>query len=299
MKKVLVTGYSGFIGHSVTNELLNRGYNVVGLYSTHKLPEQKNLTQIRLDLLNKSEVDTFFTNNHFENLIHMAWYLGPKCHIDNINMAWLEMSLCLLQSFYKTGGKKFLCNGTISEYDFSYGYLSENKTPLNNNSLHGKCKASLYSIASVFCQQNNIDFKWPRIFNLYGPYEKPNRLMPSVINSMLIGNDVRVSDCLKIQDYLHVFDVARGIVDIFESKVNGAVNVCSNNPIKLRKIVETIADITNFKGDILWGAIPSSFDDPFVVGSNKILTENIGWSQNISLEEGLSMASEWWRKFNV
>jgi len=299
MKKVLVTGYSGFIGHSVMSELLSRGYDVVGLYHTHKLPEQKNLKQVQLDLLNKSEVDIFFKNNHFENLIHMAWYLGPKCHVANINMSWLEVSLYLLKSFYESGGKKFLCNGTVSEYDFSYGYLSEEKTPLNNNSLHGKCKASLYSIASTFCAQNNIDFKWPRIFNLYGPYEKSNRLMPSVINSMLKGDDVKVSDCLKIQDYLHVFDVSRGIVDIFESEVRGSVNICSNTPVKLRTIVEAIAQITNFKGNILWGAIPNSFDDPFIVGNNKVLTENVGWKQQINLEEGLYMTSNWWRKFNV
>lgn len=299
MKKVLVTGYAGFIGHSVINELLSRGYNVTGLYHTNKLPEQKYFEQIQVDLLNKSEVDFFFKNKHFENLIHMAWYLGAKCHIENINVQWLSMSLYLLQKFYEIGGKKFLCNGTVSEYDFSFGYLSEEKTPLNNNSLHGKCKTSLYTIASAFCQQNNIDFKWPRIFNLYGPYEKPNRLMPSVINSMLKGDDVKVSDCLKIQDYLHVFDVSRGIVDIFESKVQGAVNICSSTPVQLRTIVETIALITNFKGNILWGAIPSSFDDPLVVGNNRILTEGIGWTQQISLEEGLNMATEWWGKFNV
>ena len=232
-KKILVTGYSGFIGKAVVNELIARGYNIVGIYNHNKLDDNVNLTQIQLDLFDFPKVQQFLALNKFEEIIHLAWYLGPKCHSENINLQWLYATQHLFYEFYKQGGSKILCNGTVSEYNFSYGYLSENITPLTNKSLHGTCKANLFNIMSAFCEQNSIDFKWARVFNLYGPYEKASRLMPSVINSMLRNEDVKVSDCLKIQDYLHVFDTATAIVDLFESRVNGAVNVCSCTPLKL------------------------------------------------------------------
>ena len=122
--------------------------------------------------------------------------------------------------------------------------------------------------------------------------------MPSVINSCLKGEDVKVSDCLKFQDYLHVEDTARGIVDVFESELQGAVNICSGQPVQLRTIVNKIAELTDFKGNILWGAVPAAFGDDVVVGNNTKL-KSIGWKPKYTLEEGLKSTINWWRTHNV
>jgi UDP-glucose 4-epimerase len=122
--------------------------------------------------------------------------------------------------------------------------------------------------------------------------------MPSVINSCLKGEDVKVSDCLKFQDYLHVEDTACGIVDVFESELQGAVNICSGQPVQLRTIVNKIAELTNFKGNILWGAVPAAFGDDVVVGNNTKL-KSIGWKPKYTLEEGLQSTINWWRTHNV
>ena len=119
--------------------------------------------------------------------------------------------------------------------------------------------------------------------------------MPSVINSCLNGEDVKVSDCLKFQDYLHVFDTANGIVEVFESELKGAVNICSGKPVQLRTVVEKIAEKTNFNGEILWGAIPAAFGDDVVVGNNDKL-KSIGWEQRYDLDEGLEMTINWWKE---
>ena len=97
---------------------------------------------------------------------------------------------------------------------------------------------------------------------------------------------------------LHVEDTARGIVDVFESNLEGAVNICSGQPVQLRTIVNKIAELTNFSGKILWGAIPAAFGDDLVVGNNAKL-KSIGWTPKYSLEEGLKMTIEWWRTHNV
>ncbi len=297
LSEILVTGHTGFIGSQVTAELLRRGYKVCGVSKERQLPPCNNLRQVNIDLLSVTQCEDFFKQNKFEKMIHLAWFVGAKCHIANVNMEWLQSSLFLLNNFYKNGGKVFQCNGTVSEYDFSYGYLTEGKTPLENLSLHGICKSALYKVASQFCKQNDMSFKWSRCFNLYGPNEKPQRLMPSVINACLNGEDVKVSDCLKFQDYLHVEDTARGIVDVFESDVEGAVNICSGKPVQLREIVNKIAELTDFKGNILWGAIPAAFGDEVVVGNNEKL-RSIGWQPKYTLEEGLKQTINWWKQHN-
>ena len=296
-KKVLITGGTGFIGRNVVAELIKSGYEVHSLVFPPFAPEQKGLVQYEMNLMDSNAVDKFLSEHHFENLIHLAWYVGKGCHIADQNIDWTIATLNLLTSFQKYGGKTFVGAGTISEYEYKFGYLLEDETPTSPGTLYGESKNSVYKIAKTFCKQHDMKFKWPRIFNLYGPNEKPQRLMPSVINSCLKGEDVKVSDCLKFQDYLHVEDTAKGIVEVFESDIQGAVNICSGKPVQLRYIVNKIAELTSFKGNILWGAIPAAFGDEVVVGNNDKL-KSIGWSPKYTLDEGLQQTINWWKENN-
>ena len=296
-KKVLVTGASGFIGKQLVKDLISKNYEVVGINFQHEIGlTHKNLQVITLDLLDYKAVNDFFANNRFDNLIHLAWYGDAKCHAHNINIEWVAASLNILKHFCETGGKKVLIAGSISEYDFEYGYFKEDLTPLVNKSLYGKSKAALYNLAKAYCEQNNIDFKWARIFNLYGQYERPQRLMPYVITSMIKGEDVKVSTCEKFQDYLHVEDVSAAIIKLYESNISGAVNICSGEPVRLKTIVEKIKNLTNFQGNILYGAIPCGFEDPLVVGDPAKLSQELNWKPEFSLDEGLKQCVEWWKE---
>ncbi len=294
-KKVLITGGTGFIGRNVVNELLIKGYEVHSLVFPPFAPEQKNLVQYEMNLMDEKVVSAFIKENNFENLIHLAWYVGKGCQTSEVNLDWVRVSLNLLQNFVANGGKRVLFTGSVSEYDYRYGYMTEDLTPLNNEYLYGKSKAALYNVAKEFCSRNNIDFKWARLFNVYGPNERDARLVPSVIKSMLNVESVKVSTCTKYQDYLHVEDMAGGIVALFESKVQNAVNICSGEPIKLRTIVEKIAEYTNFTGEILWGAVPTYFDEPLVVGNNSRLKNEVKFIPKYTLEEGLINTINWWK----
>lgn len=295
-KRVLVTGGTGFIGQNVVNELINRGYEVHSLVYPSFAPEQSGLVQYEMNLMDSVAVDKFLSEHNFENLIHLAWYVGNGWQTSDINLDWVSASLNLLKLFKKSGGQRLLYTGSVSEYDYRYGFMSEDMTPLNNEYLYGKSKAALYSLAKSYCETNDLDFKWARLFNVYGPNERSQRLMPSVIISCINGADVKVSECTKYQDYLHVEDLARGIVTLFESDVNGAVNICSGQPVQLRTIVEKIAQFTNFSGKILWGAVPTYFDEPVVVGNNSKLFDLLGFTPKYTLDEGLKQTIKWWKE---
>ena len=277
-------------------ELLRRGYEVNVVVHEGAVLEQPGVILHRLDLLDVASVEHLMEQHHFTHLLHLAWYVGTKCHIHNLNIDWLAASLQLIRSFARHGGMHVLGAGACTEYEYKYGLLREQETPTNPGTLYGNGKNALYHMARIFCAQNNIQFHWPRIFNLYGPHEKPNRLVPSVILSCLRGEDVRVSECINFLDYTHVADTARGIVDVFESGVSGAVNICSGQPVQLRTIVERIAELTSFKGDILWGAVPSAFDAPFVVGDNTTL-RSIGWIPQYHLTDGLQETINYWKQY--
>ena len=113
---------------------------------------------------------------------------------------------------------------------------------------------------------------------------------------MLKGEDVKVSDCLKFQDYLHVEDVSDALVKFFESSISDALNICSGEPVRLKTIVEKIKELTNYQGKILYGAIPSGFEEPIVVGDATKLSQELNWKPAFTLEEGLKQCIDWWKE---
>ena len=86
MKKILITGGTGFIGTQVVRELLKRGYEVHSLVYPPFASEQEHLIQHEMNLMNSEKVDTFLKENSFETLVHLAWYVGPKCQISELNI---------------------------------------------------------------------------------------------------------------------------------------------------------------------------------------------------------------------
>ena len=294
-KKILLTGASGFIGSHVLEELLKRGYRVHAVVHSGEIPPHSEVTVHRLDLLDSAAVESFMAEQKFTHLLHLAWYVGKKCQMNDLNVDWLVASLKLVHSFVQHGGEHFLGTGTCSEYEYKYGFMREDATPTNSGTLYGNAKNSLCRMAHIFCTQHNVHFQWTRIFNCYGPAENSKRLVSSTTISCLRGEDVRVSDCMNFLDYLHVGDTARGIVDVIESELTGAVNICSGRPVQLRAIVETIAKLTGFHGRIQWGSIPAAFSNELVVGDNHKL-RSIGWQPQYDLTSGLQDTINYWKE---
>lgn len=294
-KKILVTGATGYIGSHVCDELIKKNYDVHATVFSRVFDSSKNLVSHKLNLMDRKAVSSFFEKNKFDIIIHLAWYVGPKCQISPLNIEWLESSLHLIKTFWENGGKTVLVSGSMSEYDFSYGWCIEDKTPLNSPSLYGQTKAALYQILEKFCKFHDLNLKWARIFNIYGLNEKKTRLIPYIINSMLKNEDVNVSHCNQIQNYMNILDVAKALIMFLESDITGAVNIAANEPVKLKYMIEFCKREIKYNKKINYGAIKPSFEQLFLSGDISRLHKEVGFKQSISLENGLKDTINYWR----
>lgn len=296
MKRILLTGGTGFIGYHCIEPLLERGYEVHAVAGRSAPDKVKGVTWHQADLL--QETRSLVEGVKPTHLLHLAWYVVPGKLISSPeNFAWVSASMDLLRNFIAQGGQRAVICGSGYEYDWNFGYCSEKLTPLAPSTVYGSCKHALHSMAKSLAGLSSLSLAWARVFFLYGPREHPDRLVSSVIRSLLKGEPAKCSHGKQIRDYMHVQDVANGLATVLDSAVDGPVNVCSGQATTLREIVLTIGNLLQRPELIQLGAIPARANDtPLVVGENARLVSEAGWQQTFDLEAGLRHTIGWWKE---
>ena len=297
VRRVLLTGASGFIGSHCIQPLLDRGYEVVATYNARKPIDQASLRWVQADLLKPGVAQRVIDEVMPSHLLHLAWYVEPGKMITHAdNLSWVGVSLELLRRFQERKGERCVFGGSCYEYDWRYGYCNESLTPRTPDTVYGAAKAGLAEAMLGYAGSTGLSAAWGRMFFLYGPNENPRRLVPSVILSLLKGDPAPSSHGLQIRDYLHVQDVADGLVALLDSPARGAYNLAGGSATTIRSIVEALGELTGRTDLLRIGALPARANDaPMVVGDPAAALRDFGWKSNISLRDGLHSTVEWWR----
>ena len=299
MKKVLLTGGSGFIGQQTIPFLLDRGFEVHAIFnsSEKKIFSQKNLYWHQCDLLNSAEQQKVFTLIKPSHLLNLARYAVPgKYWESEENHKWLNAGIEIMKNFAEQGGIRAVFAGSSAEYDWSYGVCNEENTPLKPSSTYGTCKKTLLEELKRFSDQSGIGFAWGRVFLLYGPHEYSERLVASFIYSLLKNKEAYCFNGKLIRDFLHVRDVASAFISLLESNFNGAINIASGNPAAIKDVVIMIGDILGKRKLINFTNNSASVKEPeFLIADVKLLNSEIGWFPEYTLDKGLTETIDWYK----
>ncbi len=298
-KKVLVTGASGFIGKHCLPSLIARGYEVHAVTSkTLPLSPIEYITWHRADLLDTHNTVSLLADIQPSHLLHLAWFALPDQYwVSPENIRWVQASLTLFEEFARWQGRRLVVAGTCAEYDWRFGYCAEGVTPLAPSQLYGVCKHALHLMTDAWACHTELSLAWGRIFFLYGPHEYKERLVPSVIESLLDKQLALCSHGKQIRDYLYVEDAAEALVALLDSELQGAVNIASGIPLSVRDLVSTVADLLASHELIRFGARPASkSEQPLLVADVRRLTDELGWQPACTLESGLAQTIDWWKQ---
>lgn len=231
-------------------------------------------------------------------LLHLAWFVEPgKLIMDPSNLAWVSASLDLIRAFRENGGERCTVSGSCYEYDWRFCYCAEDVTPCEPDTLYGAAKDSLRRTFLAYCNVSGLSGSWGRAFFMYGPHENPSRLVSSVIISLLKGQPAKSSHGLQVRDYLHIQDVADGMVALFASQSRGAYNIAAGTSTTIRDIVERLGRITGRTDLLQIGGLSARANDaPLVLGDGRRTLNDVGWKPRIDLEAGLTATVGWWRE---
>lgn len=267
--KVLLTGATGFVGGHILHSLLQSGHRVSVVCRPGRekvLPAA--VASVPCEDVFAASADWWQrTCAGHDAVIHAAWYVEPQDYLHSPrNLDCLQGTLALAKGALAAGVGRFIGIGTCFEYDVNYGVLST-ATPLLPQTPYASAKAAAYLALSSFFAAGACDFAWARLFYLYGSGEKPARLVPYLHSRLAAGLPVELSSGRQIRDYLPVEIAGERIAALVHSPQQGAVNICSGEPVTIRQLATDIA-ATYGRSDLLrFGARPDNpFDPPCVVG---------------------------------
>ena len=295
-KRVIVTGARGFVGRSTILPLLRRGYEVHAIV-TSKVPAMRpEIVTHRVDLLDATAVFGTLAAIEASHLLHTAWDVSHGQYWTSpANNVWLEAGKKMLLAFKDHGGKRAVGLGTCAEYDWrGDSDYHEAHTPLKPATPYGAAKLEL---SNTFARASDAAFStgWARIFNPYGPGEKPQRFIPSVVRSLLGCRAVEMTNGLQIRDFLYVDDLGEALSALLDCSVSGAVNVASGQGVSLRQIAGKIAAKIGHDDLIKYGALPGRLGEPQTLVANvSRLVNEVGFHPLVELDSGLEASIAYW-----
>jgi nucleoside-diphosphate-sugar epimerase len=297
MKRLLVTGGTGFIGRHTLPELAARSFevHVVGRSKpSDDLPS--GVTFHECDLLDTDAASHLTARLAPTHLLHLGWYAKPGLFWTSLeNLRWVAASLNLYLAFARAGGTRAVMAGSCAEYDWSYTELDEASTPLAPRTLYGHSKHALHALVEQAGLQTSVRMAWGRVFFLYGPHEPPGRLVSEVIQSLIERREAHCSDGTQERDFMHVFDVGRAFAAVLDSDTTGPVNIASGVCVPVRSVISMLGSLIQAPELIRFGAANRPNEPPRLAASIDILHRQLGFRPVYDLESGLADTVDWWR----
>ena len=148
--RVLVTGASGCVGRATVAAARGRRDGMSTPQADRRCRRRTARRWHQCDLLDPAAPRALVAAVAPTHLLHLAWYIGPgRWASAPENLAWVRASLALFEAAADAGCRRIVGSGSCLEYDWSFGYCSESRTPLVPHTLYGSCKLAVGNLLAV------------------------------------------------------------------------------------------------------------------------------------------------------
>jgi nucleoside-diphosphate-sugar epimerase len=293
---VMLTGANGFVGRQVLAALPED----VELHCiSRSAKSNKKAVWHQGDLRERKVATDLIQAIKPTHLVHLAWNTehGRFWHAQD-NLEWRDAGIAMARAFAENGGQRMIMTGTGAEYAANApSPIDELTAELAPATLYAEAKHGLFLAATDIALTYDISFAWARIFNAFGPGEPAGRLVPSIINAILMNQIAKCSSGLQKRDFVDSRDLGRAIAKLIFANVDGPINLGSGEDASIGDIARMIGTLMHRPDLIMLGSLPDRAGEPRVhIPDLKRMHDELKYTPKINHKLGLQDAIDWWRE---
>ena len=309
MKRMLITGFSGFVSRHFLNYLVenNLSYEVLGVdvnlpkFAMEDYAPTLAMSFEQVNLLDKEAVEDMIATFRPDYILHLAsfssvaysWQHPADCFMNNTSI-FLNVTEALR--------KHDLCDCRLLSVGSSeeYGDVKKEELPLQEDmplvpvNPYAVARVSQEMMAKVLADSFGMQIMLTRSFNHMGPFQDERFVIPSFVRRILDiaesgakSGEIETGDTSIVRDFVDVRDVVRAYYRLLlDGKAGEVYNICGEKGVSLAEVVDQIADIV---GVSVTTRVNPDFvrpgDNQVVIGSAEKIRQDIGWTAEIPLRQ--------------
>ena len=296
MKKVLVTGASGFIGYRTAIEFQRKGFDVIGWDRVENI---NSIPIIRVDMSDEEDIERQLCSIYPDIIIHCAGSADVgKSVVDPIKDYHSNVTIThnLLFALHKLGldRTRFIFLSSAGVYGNPSSLPITEDMPLKPLSPYAVHKVMCEELCKYFVSNYKMDVKVARVFSAYGAglrkqifwdmYEKQRKT--NRLDMFGTGNESR--------DYIHVDDVVQSLYLLATTESDQIIfNVANGEEVTIREVTEMFADAASIRREnIAFNGVVRE-GDPLNWKADISKIQKIGYRRTVETKQGISDYVKW------
>lgn len=300
MKKIIITGPTGAIGHALIEKCLNEGCEVFAICRPNSariksLPNHAKLHVLEYDLSELKKANESLPAD-CDVLYHFGWAatFGDARNDMPTQIKNIEYTIDAVHLAHVCGCSTFIGAGSQAEYGRVEGKLSAD-TPAFPENGYGMAKLCAGEMSRVEAQKLGINHIWTRILSVYGPYDGPYTMVMSTISKLLNGEKPSFTKGEQQWDYLYSKDAAGIMYALAKKGIDGKI-YCLGSGIAqpLKVYIEHIRNNIDSNLPLGLGDIPYSDKQVmYLCADTEPLKEDLGYEYMYDFSKGIKETIAW------
>ena len=310
--KFLITGVAGFIGFSLSNELLKKKKNTVygidnldNYYSTtlkkkriEILKKNKNFNFLKIDITNNSMLKKNIKSKKFDFVFHFAAqpgvrysFVNPQKYL-NVN---INGFINLLNIIKHKKVKKFFYASSSSVYGDTNKFPVDENQKLAPKNPYGISKVINEELATIYSLNSKTQFIGLRFFTIYGEFGRPDMFIIKFIKKVFLNKKFELNNSGEhYRDFTYIKDVIKILNKLLNGNFkfkNDVFNICTSRPIYIKALCNKLKRELSFKKVV---SIKLNKADVLKThGNNKKLLKLIGPIKFTKIDYGIKKILDW------
>ena len=311
---VVVTGAGGFVGSAIVRRLVLGGArfadgrnveHVVALLSPsgsderlETLPPEGSWSLERADVTDGDDLRVTLQRLRPRAIVHAALADAAYREVDESDDGPLvgRPLAALVESLRGVSGARFLHVG--SAWVLRSGVGLDEAAPIDPRTPYAHNKARADALVPVLAERAGVPWINLRLFNMFGRYEKPSRLVPTLVSKLARGDVAELTHGEQVRDFTDV-DVMAGVfvsaLAAPDSACGALYHVGSGRGTTVRELALEVARCLGRPHLVSFGAAKAADEDlPQLVADPSLASRRLGWRPDLDLETRVRAAVDWW-----